>query len=107
MSAATRNPPLVMFLNPRSRGARKNPAAISKRTKIAAHVQAIAYVHAKDGQQYVHGFGDAELNERDLRQGVLNLGDLHEVTDVVMYANPDGTITIEGTHGQSLAALFE
>jgi hypothetical protein len=105
---ARHNPPLVMFLNPRTkRGARRNPDTITRRTKMSGHVQAIAYVHAKDGEQYVHGFDDAELNERDLQQGVLNLGDLHDTTNVEMWANPDGTITLVGTHGQSLAALFE
>lgn len=89
-----------------ARGVHRNPQSLAKRTKIANHVQAIAYVHAKDHGQYVHGFGDAELNEQDLRRGVLKLSDLHDRTDVEMYGNADGTVTLVGTHGQPLAALF-
>lgn len=103
---AKANTPLVIF-NPGRRGARRNPEPITKRTKISAHVQAIAYRHIKDGADYVHGFGNAELNEKDLEKGWLDLGDLKQITNVEMYYNPDGTITIVGTHGQSLAALFE
>lgn len=75
---------------------------------MSRHVQAIAYIHARDGKPYVHGFGDAELSERDLKRGWLNLSELKTRTDVEMVYDPETeTITIRGTRGQSLAALFE
>lgn len=99
-----RNPALAIIGNPRHR---RNPDRVSKRIKIGTHVQAIAYIHAKDGGAYVHGFGNCDPDERDLKRGILNLNELKTITNVEMYGNPDGTITLVGTKGQPLAALFE
>lgn len=82
-------------------------ARITKPIVSSAHVQAIAYIHKRDGKPYIHGFGNAELNEQHLQDGWLDLSELKTKTDVAMTLNPDGTITIRGTRGQSLAALFE
>ncbi len=83
-----------------------NPRTISRPTVMSHHVQAIAYVHATDGGQYVHGFGDVELNEDDLKRGILKLSDLKMRTHVDMIGYPDGTVTLIGTKRQPLAALF-
>jgi hypothetical protein len=88
-------------------GAHKNPHDLSKDTLISRHVQAIAYVHAKDGGQYVHGFGNVDPSEADLKKGWLNLNQLKMSTHVELIAHPDGTASLIGTRGQPLAALFE
>lgn len=108
--------PLVIFANPkRRRGAghaRRNPgpqgdAKLTRRTLMSRHVQAIAYIHVRDGQPYVHGFDDADISERNLKKGWLDLKELHDETNVEMHYDPrTETITIRGTNGQSLAALF-
>lgn len=94
------------------RGVHANPslrggAPMRGRVKIGSHVQAIAYIHAKDGDAYVHGFGNRDPSEADLKRGILRLDRLKDVTNVEMYGNPDGTVTLVGTKGQPLAALFE
>lgn len=71
------------------------------------HVQAICYVHKQDGENYVHGFGDARLNAKELDKGILNLADLHDMTDVEMIANTDGTLTLRHAQGKPLTALFD
>lgn len=76
-------------------------------TVMSHHVQAVVYVHAKDGGRYVHGFGNVDPNERDLARGVLKLDQLADKTHVEMVGHPDGTVTLQGTRGQPLAALFE
>lgn len=76
------------------------------RVKMADHVQAVVYIHAKDRTARVHGFGDANLNEDALKRGRLELGDLHDLTDVAMYGNADGTVTLCGTKGQRLWRNF-
>ena len=101
---ARKNSPLVIFGNPN--GIRRNPRNISRPMILSHHVQAIAYVHEQDGGQYVHRFGNVELNEKDLEKGVLSLEDLAMKTYVDMIAYPDGTITLIGTKGQPLSALF-
>jgi hypothetical protein len=77
-----------------------------RRVKIASHVQAIAYVHAKDGDKYVHGFGDADLDESELKRGVLNLDDLNDRTHVEAYGNADGTVTLCPTSAHALVGFF-
>jgi hypothetical protein len=84
-------------------GVHKNPRG---RVKVASHVQAIAYVHAKDGDKYVHGFGDADLNESELKRGVLKLDSLKDRTHVEAYGNADGTVTLCPTRGQALVGFF-
>lgn len=87
-------------------GVHTNPKRVAKRIKIGDHVQAIAYVHTKDGGRYVHGFGNCDPDEGDLKRGILKLDELKTVTNVAMYGEPDGSITLVGTKGQPLAALF-
>lgn len=74
---------------------------------MSKHVQAIAYVHQQDGDAYVHGFGDAELNAKQLNKGILDLSDLKDLTDVCMYANKDGSLTLRHAQGKDLTALFD
>lgn len=88
-------------------GTHVNPGKVNGDTVMSHHVQAIAYVHKKDGGRYVHGFGDADPNEADLKEGWLNLNQLKERTNIDMIAHRDGTISLVGTKGQPLAALFE
>jgi hypothetical protein len=87
-------------------GHHANPRNMSRPTIMSHHVQAIAYVHEQDGGQYVHGFGNVELSESDLKKGILNLSELAMKTHVDMIGYPDGTITLIGTKGQPLSALF-
>lgn len=88
-------------------GVHVNPAKVKGDTVMSHHVQAIAYVHAKDGGRYVHGFGNCDPDEKELAHGILNLNALKEHTHVDMIAHRDGTISLVGTKGQPLAALFE
>lgn len=86
-------------------GIHTNPRA--RRTKIGSNVQAVVYIHATDHQPYVHGFGNAELNEDALQFGVLNMADLKAKTAVCLYGNANGTITLEGARGQRLWKNFQ
>ena len=88
-------------------GVHLNPSRVKRRVKIGRHVQAIAYIHEKDGGAYVHGFGNCDPSEKDLKRGVLDLNALKTVTHVEMFGEPDGTVTLVGTKGQPLAALFD
>lgn len=88
-------------------GVHVNPSRLKGRTRIASHVQAVAYIHAKDGGAYVHGFGNCDPDETDLQRGILKLNALKTVTNVAMYGEPDGSVTLVGTKGQPLAALFD
>ena len=88
-------------------GVHANPKGLKGDTIMSHHVQAIAYVHAKDHGRYVHGFGNADPDEGDLKRGILNLDALKERTHVDMIGHQDGTITLVGTKGQPLAALFD
>lgn len=87
-------------------GIHENPGR-RKRTKIGEHVQAIVYIHAKDGNPYVHGFGNAEIALKSIRPGDVRIQGLHDDTDVCMYGEPDGTVTIEGADGQSLWSMHK
>lgn len=89
------------------KGIHANPGRLQNNTLISKHVQAIAYVHAKDGGRYVHGFGNVDPDEKDLQRGMLNLNALQDRTQVEMIGHPDGSITLAGTRGQPLAALFK
>lgn len=97
----------TMMLVQLRNGVHVNPAKVKGDTIMSHHVQAIAYVHAKDGGRYVHGFGDADPDEKDLKRGILNLDALKTKTNIDMVAHRDGTISLVGTKGQPLAALFE
>lgn len=97
----------TQMLNQLYSGVHVNPAKITGDKVMSHHVQAIAYVHKKDGGRYVHGFGNCDPNEKDLAEGWLNLNALKERTNVEMIAHRDGTVSLVGTKGQPLAALFE
>lgn len=87
------------------RGVHRNPGG--KRTKIGEHVQAVLYIHAKDGHPYCHGFGDADIGLKTIRNGDVRISGLHEDTDVTMYGESDGTITMEGRNGQPLWKMHD
>lgn len=87
------------------RGVHANPR--ERRTKIGEHVQAVLYVHAKDHLPYAHGFGNADIAIDTVREGDVKLEGLHDTTDVCMYGEPDGTITMEGKRGQPLWKMHE
>jgi hypothetical protein len=95
---------VMTMLNQVRRGVHTNPRV--REPLISEHVQAIAYVHKKDGECYVHGFGDAKLNDRELDRGVLRLGDLKSKTGVRLSGHADGTLSLAGARGQSLSDLF-
>ena len=80
-----RNYPLVVY---------GNPGYVMSRA-----VHAILYCRAKDGRDYVHGFGDADLSITE-RGGKITLGGLKASTDVEMIGLKDGSILIRGRHGQ-------
>lgn len=84
------------------RGHHVNPGG----RKIARHVQAIAYIHAKDGDAYVHGFGNHDPSEADLKRGWLNLAELKTVTNVEAFYHDDGTVTLRHKDGKKLVELF-
>lgn len=73
-----------------------------KRRKMSDDVQAIIYRHIEDGKFYCHGFADAEIDLETHRDGSLTIRGLADETDVRMFAEPDGTVTVEGAHGQRL-----
>lgn len=73
-----------------------------KRRKMSDDVQAIIYRHIEDGKFYCHGFADAEIDLKTHRDGSLTIRGLADETDVRMFAEPDGTVTVEGAHGQRL-----
>ena len=87
------------------RGIHANPGG--RRTKIGDHVQAVLYVHTVDGEPYVHGFGNADLKISNVRDGDVKLKGLHDTTGVCMYGEPDGSVTLEGDHGQPLWKMHQ
>lgn len=88
------------------RGIHTNPGG-KKRTKIGKHVQAIIYIHAKDNKPYVHGFGNADIDLDTHGAGNVTIDGLHDNTQVCMYGEPDGTVTIEGERGQQLWSMHK
>lgn len=87
-------------------GIHRNPGK-AKRTKIGEHVQAIVYIHATDGQPYVHGFGNADIDLESRGKGNVTIRGLHDDTQVCMYGESDGTVTIEGERGQKLWSMHK
>ena len=67
--------------------------------KMSDNVMAIVYVHAADGQRYVHAFGDADVEPRT-RGNALVLEGLKERTGVQMFADPDGGISVVHRDGK-------
>lgn len=95
--ARRRNYPLVVFGNPGTRGVRRDGSMV-----LSHHVHAILYRRLKDDADYVHGFGDADVQITEHRDGSITLGKLHLWTDVEMIGQADGTILIRGRRGQPL-----
>lgn len=77
------------------------PRVRGGRHRTSDHVQAIVYVHRENGKHYVHGFGDAHL-DLHVRGNELRIAGLKDRTDVQMFAEPDGTVSIVGRSGQRL-----
>lgn len=78
--------------NPRQR----NPSG----RKMSNHVQAIVYDHLTEGPR-VHGFGNADPALKE-RGDSLTMTGLHDVTNVAMYAEPDGSIRLRHNSGKPL-----
>lgn len=97
MAVHHRNPALVLFGNPR----------LGRDTLIGKHVQAIIYVHAVDGDRYVHGFGDADIDLRSYATGDVRVGGMHAKTGVEMYGTEDGNVFVRGRDGQRLWAFHD
>ena len=93
-----RNPsPLLVFANPKGkRGAQK----------FSSNVLAVLYVHDDDGENYAHGFANAELDLETLHDGTVKLGGLPTDTGVEMIAQSDGSVLLRGKHGQRLWDTF-
>lgn len=70
--------------------------------KTSENVIAVVYRHLDDGQLYIHGFADADIKPITHRDGSLTVKGLVEDTDVEMYALPDGSVRLQGKHGQPL-----
>lgn len=82
-------------------GVHTNPGTPRGGTKFSNHVEAVVYRHVTEGPR-AHGFGNAELDERDLEHGILRLDDVKEKTNVAMYAMPDGTVMLKHSQGKPL-----
>jgi hypothetical protein len=82
-----RNPALVVVGNP-SRG---------KGIIISHNVQAVLYLRDDDGEPYVHGFGDADLDlKTDTRTGAVTIGNMKSRTGVEAVLLDDGSILLRG-----------
>lgn len=89
------NPMLVVYGNPGARRIRD----LKDREQAAAglmshHVMAVIYRHIEDGELYVHGFGDANIEPDTLPNGALIVRGLKENTGVDMYAQKDGSVLL-------------
>lgn len=102
LSGVHANPPLLIFGNPRRR-VRRNPSAGEK---FSSNVLAVLYVHDADGENYAHGFANAELDLQTLRDGTVKIGGLPMETEVEMIAQDDGSVLLRGKHGQRLWDTF-
>lgn len=95
------NPALVVFGNP-GRGKRR----VSGK-KFSGNVLAVIYVHDEDGERYIHGFDDARLDLKTMRDGTVQISGLADESDVAMVALDDGSVLLRGEHGQRLWDRFE
>ncbi len=85
---AQSNPALVVFGNPSHRAGEV----------ISHNVQAVLYLRDDDSVPYIHGFGEADLDERALERGDWNkvIGQLHDSTGVEAVLQKDGSILLRG-----------
>lgn len=92
-------------------------AAIERRMRLALReidgaevmgtdVMAVVYKHAEDGALYAHGFGK-EAWGISTKGDKLTLHGLNEVTDVKMFALPNGDILMRHSDGKPLWREFE
>lgn len=64
---------------------------------ISHNVQAVLYLRDDDGEPYVHGFGDAELDlHTNTRTGAVTIGNMKERTGVEAVLLDDGSILLRG-----------
>ena len=86
-----------------ARGVHANPhrANPGRKKRIGTDVQAVIYRHV-DGTNRVHGFGNADIELRDLPDGGVQVSRMHERTGVTMYGDPDGTVTLSGPDGEAV-----
>jgi hypothetical protein len=60
-------------------------------------VQAVLYLRDDDGEPYVHGFGDADLDLRtNTRTGAVTIGNMKVRTGVEAVLLDDGSILLRG-----------
>lgn len=75
--------------------------------KIASDVQAICYIHADDGDAFVHGFGGKDPDEAELEEGWLDLAALKKRTGVQAYWSPDKKqVVLQRADGRPIIGLF-
>lgn len=86
------------------RGVHQNPRGD---VKIGAHVQAVIYIHCRDQEPYVHGFGNADIKISSIRAGDIRVKGMHEDTDVEMFGCRDGSVRLVGTENQPLWAMHD
>jgi hypothetical protein len=92
------NPLLAVVGNPRRR--RRNPPSA-----VMSHdVLAIAYIHAKDGLEYVHGFGNADIKLSNGPGGEMRVRGLKRETGVKMVSQDDGSVLLTGPGSRKLWA---
>lgn len=63
---------------------------------ISHNVQAVLYLRDDDGEPYVHGFGDADLELHTHRDGAVTIGRLKDRTGVELVLKPDGSVLLRG-----------
>lgn len=77
--------------------------------RIGAEVQAILYIHAEDGKEYVHVFGGREPTLKTDARGYqwMRVDNLPRRTDVELNTTSrDDKLTVQHTKGHSLSAEF-
>lgn len=89
-----RRNPLVTYLNP------------PRRKIFGAHVLALLYQHADDGDLYVHGFGNREVVARQEGDRVTLTG-VPARTNVLLERQPDGTVLLKHKDGRRLWEEFD
>lgn len=95
--SAQANPALIVFGNGRRRARRPNTK--HRAGEIISHnVQAVLYLRDDDQVPYIHGFGDADLDEDALDRGDWNtvIAQLHDETGVEAVLQSNGAILLRG-----------
>lgn len=106
------NPLLAIVSNPR-KGRRRNASdgeplimptpeeivAADPDALMSTDVLALAYVKRTDGQEYVHGFGNADITLDSGPHNELIVGGLHTRTGIEMISVPDGSLLLRHPDG--------